>query len=142
MPRLGCLLKFFVFERDYFWKLFLEEAHFIASIWLWLSELPKFCALIFRSLPCPQKILATRLKIQRLRKIGVWIFGSLLHRINSFKEILKLKQIFQKNKIVTGKTPLFVISSFCCLHSICLNIGFWESSFEWKWCVFNLSGFN
>ena len=47
-----------------------------------------------------------------------------------------------KNKVVTGKTPLFVIGPFCSRHSICLNIGFWQSSFEWKWCVFNLSGFN
>ena len=31
---------------------------------------------------------------------------------------------FQKNKIVTGKTPLFVIGPFCSYHSICLNIGF------------------
>ena len=45
-------------------------------------------------------------------------------------------------KVVTGKTSLFVIDPFCSWHSICLNIGFWQSSFEWKWCVFNLSGFN
>ena len=31
---------------------------------------------------------------------------------------------------------------FCSRHSTCLNIGFWQSSFEWKWYVFNLSGFN
>ena len=38
--------------------------------------------------------------------------------------VLKLKQNFQKNKVVTGKTPFFVIGSFCSHHSICLNIGF------------------
>ena len=43
-----------------------------------------------------------------------------------------MEQIFQKNKVVTGKTPLFVIDPFWGRHSICLNIGFWQSSFEWK----------
>ena len=69
-------------------------------------------------------------------------YGHLGRQINSFKEVLKVEQIFQKNKVVTGKTPFFVIGPFCSRHSICLNIGFWQSSFEWKWCVFNLSGFN
>ena len=32
---------------------------------------------------------------------------------------------FQRNELSTGKTSLVVISSFCTLHSICLNIGFW-----------------
>ena len=53
-----------------------------------------------------------------------------------------MEQIFWKIKEVTSKTPLFVIGPFCICHSICLKIGFWQSSFEWKWCVFNLSGFN
>ena len=83
-----------------------------------------------------------KIKLQRLRKIQMLTFGSLVHQINSFQEVLKLEQIFQKNKVVTGKTPLFVIGPFCSRHSICLNIGFWQSSFEWKWCAFNLSGFN
>ena len=80
-----------------------------------------------------------KIKLQRWRKIRILTFGSLVHQINSFQEVLKLEQIFQKNKVVTGKTPLFVIGPFCSRHSICLNIGFWQSSFEWKWCVFNLS---
>ena len=42
----------------------------------------------------------------------MWTFGSLVHQIISFEEVLKLKQIFQKNKAVTGKTPLFVIGQF------------------------------
>ena len=42
----------------------------------------------------------------------------------SLQEVLKLKQIFQKNKAVTGKTPFFVMGPFCTHHSICLNIGF------------------
>ena len=40
------------------------------------------------------------------------------------KSTFKLKQNFQKNKVVTGKTLFFVIVQFCTSHSICLNIGF------------------
>ena len=32
-------------------------------------------------------------------------------------------------KIVTGKTPFYVMGSFCTSHAICLNNGFWQSSF-------------
>ena len=60
------------------------------------------------------------------------------YQINSLYEVLKVKQNFQK-KTVTGKTPFFVIGSFCIPHSICLSIGFWQSSFVYKCCVFNLS---
>ena len=81
-----------------------------------------------------------KIKLQRLRKILILTFGSLVHQINSFQEVLELEQIFQK-KVVTGKTPLIEIGPFCSCHSICLNIGFWQSSFEWKWCDFNLSCF-
>ena len=76
-------------------------------------------------------------KLQRSRKIQIWTFGSLVHQINSFQKIIKVEQIFQKNKVVTGKSPLFIISPFYSRHSICL-IRIWQSSFEWKWCVFNL----
>ena len=62
-----------------------------------------------------------KIKPQHLQ---IWSFGPLVHQINSFQEVLKLKQIFQKNKAVTGKTPLFVIGQFCSRHSICLNVGF------------------
>ena len=65
-----------------------------------------------------------KIKLQRLLKIRIWTFGSLVHQINSFQEVLKLKQIFKKNKVVTGKTPLFVIGPFCSRHSISHNIGF------------------
>ena len=73
-----------------------------------------------------------KFKLQHLRKIQIWTFGSLVHRINSFYEVLKLEQIFQKNKVVTGKTPIFAIGPSCSRSSICLNTGFWQSSFEWK----------
>ena len=64
--------------------------------------------------------------------LTIWTFASLVHQINSFLEVPKLKQTFQKNKVVTGKTPLFVIGPFCSHYSVCLNIGFGQSSFEWK----------
>ena len=63
-------------------------------------------------------------KTPALTKSRIRAFGSLVHQINSLKEVLKLKQNLQKNKIVTGKTPFFVIGPFCAHHSICLNIGF------------------
>ena len=83
-----------------------------------------------------------QIKLQRFRKLWIWTFGWLLHQTNFLYEALKLKQNFRKNKVVTGKTRFFVIGLFCTPHSICLNIGFWQSSFVWTCCVFNLSAFN
>ena len=83
-----------------------------------------------------------KIKLQRLGKKRIWTFGSLVHQINFFEEVLKLEKIFKKNKVVAGKTPFFAMGPFCSRHSICLNIGFWQSSFEWKWCASNLSRFN
>ena len=60
---------------------------------------------------------------------------------NSLYEVLKQKQNFCKNVVVTGKALLFVISPFCTLHSICFNIGFWHGCFVWKCCVFNFCTF-
>ena len=62
--------------------------------------------------------------------------------VNSLYKFPKLKQNFQKNEVVTGKTPFFGIGPFCTPNSICLNIGFWQSSFVWKFCVLNLSIFS
>ena len=53
-----------------------------------------------------------------------WAFRSLVYQIMSLEEVPKMKQNFQINKIVTVKTPFFVIGSFCTHHSICLNISF------------------
>ena len=64
----------------------------------------------------------SQLRIPRGIKYGV--FGSLVHQINSVEEVLKLKQNFQKNKVVTGKTPFFVRGPFHTYHSIRLNIDF------------------
>ena len=43
---------------------------------------------------------------------------------------------FLKNEVVSGKSPFSVIGLFCTLHSICLNIFFWQGSFIWKCCAF------
>ena len=59
-----------------------------------------------------------------LTKVQIWAFGLLVQQINSLEEVLKLKQNFQKNKEVTGKTPFSLIGPFCSHHFICLNIGF------------------
>ena len=37
-------------------------------------------------------------KLQPLRKRRILIFGSLVHKTNFFEEVLKLEQIFKKNK--------------------------------------------
>ena len=37
-----------------------------------------------------------KIKLQRLRKIRLLTFGSLVHQINSLQEVLKLGEIFQK----------------------------------------------
>ena len=52
------------------------------------------------------------MKLQRLQKVQIWAFGLLVQQFNSLQEVLKLKQNFQKNKAVTGKTLFFVIGSF------------------------------
>ena len=51
------------------------------------------------------------IKVQRLQKVRIWAFGSLVHQINSSQEVLKLKQNVQKYKVVNGKTPFFAIVS-------------------------------
>ena len=65
-----------------------------------------------------------QIKLQRLRKVRKWAFGTLVHQINSLSEVLKLKQNCQKNKAITCETPFFFIGPFCTRHSTCLNIGF------------------
>ena len=57
-----------------------------------------------------------KIKLQHLQKIQIWTLELLVHQINSFEEVLKLEQISQKGKVVTGKTALFVICSFCSPH--------------------------
>ena len=67
-----------------------------------------------------------KIKVQRLGKVRILAFGSLLHQFNSFQEVLKL-EIFQKIEVVTGKTPHFMIGTFYSRHSYCLTTGFWQS---------------
>ena len=38
-----------------------------------------------------------KIKLEHLRKIQIWTFGSLVHQIDSFEEVLELEQIFLKN---------------------------------------------
>ena len=45
-------------------------------------------------------------------------FGWLVCQTISLYDVLKLKQIFQRKKLVTGKTPFFVIGPFCTPYSI------------------------
>ena len=48
------------------------------------------------------------------REKAVWLnYGWFADQVNSLKEVLKLEQNFQKNKVVTGKSPLktFKLSS-------------------------------
>ena len=53
-----------------------------------------------------------QIKLQRLQKVRIWTFGQLVHQIKSLKEVLKLKQNLHKNKVITGKTPFFVVGPF------------------------------
>ena len=71
-------------------------------------------------------------KIPALTKVRIWPFRLLVQQINSIAEVLKLKQKFQNNKVVTGKTPFFVVDPFCTHYFICFRIGFWYDSFVWK----------
>ena len=57
---------------------------------------------------------------RKCTNMRVWAVGTL----NQLFMVLKLKQNFQKNKVVTGKTLFSVIYPFRSYHSICLNIGF------------------
>ena len=62
-----------------------------------------------------------QIKLWCLHKVQIWAFGSLVHQTNLSLEVLKLKQNFQWNKVVTGKTAFFLIGPFCTNYSICLN---------------------
>ena len=48
--------------------------------------------------------------------MGCWYIKSTL-----YKRFLNWKKIFQKNKVVTDKTPFFPTGPFCNHHFICLN---------------------
>ena len=57
-----------------------------------------------------------QIKLERLQKVRIRAFESLAHQINILLVVLKLKQNFQKNKVV--KALFFVIGPFCTHHYI------------------------
>ena len=59
--------------------------------------------------------------------MGSWV---VLHQINSLQKVFIRKQFFFfLNKLITGKTPFFVIVPFCTPHAICLNTDLLKGSF-------------
>ena len=69
---------------------------------------------------------ALKNKTQELTKsmnMNIWIL-SILNQLFVRGSYTEIK--FSKNKVVSGKTPHFVIGPFCIPHSICLNIDFWK----------------
>ena len=65
-----------------------------------------------------------KIKLQRLRKILIMDIWVVVTSNQLFLTGSKTGTNFPKNKVVTGKTPLFVIGPFGSRHSIFLNIGF------------------
>ena len=51
--------------------------------------------------------------------MGIWVVGTSNQLL---QEVLELKQKSRKNKVVTGKTPFFLIGLFCTHHPICLKL--------------------
>ena len=47
--------------------------------------------------------------------MGLWVVGT-------SNQLFKMKQNFQKNKVVTGKTLFIVIGPFCSHHSFVLTL--------------------
>ena len=85
-----------------------------------------------------------KIKLQRLRKIRIWTFGSLVRQINSFYEVLKLEQISKKNKAVTGRTTLFlhfvvailfVFAPYCVVYA-------WRCHIQWRFHTDHISLLN
>ena len=65
-----------------------------------------------------------QIKLRRLQKVQIWAIWVVGTTNQLFKEVLKLKQNFRKNKVVASKTPFFVIGPFGSQNFICLIIGF------------------
>ena len=70
--------------------------------------------------------------------MDIWVVGTL----NQLFIVLKLKQNFQKNKKVIGKTSFFVIDPFCTHHSIFLTLSSDMTVLYRNDAFFNLSTFN
>ena len=73
---------------------------------------------------------------------NIWLIGTLSQMFFTGFYAQTSFQIKKTNKVVSGKTPFFVIGPFCTPDSVCINTGFWQGSFVWKCCVFNHSIFN
>ena len=56
--------------------------------------------------------------------MGIWVVGTSNQLFVKGIAKIKLKPNFQKNEIVTGKTPFFMMGTFCSHFCICPNIGF------------------
>ena len=83
-----------------------------------------------------------QIKLQHIRKVWIWTFGSFLQQLNSLYEVLVMKQNCQKNKVVTHKNPFFVIVHFILPIIFVLALAFYSAVFIGKCCLFNLSSFN
>ena len=44
-----------------------------------------------------------KVKLQRLQKVEIWTFGSLVHQINSCKRFFNWNKIFKNNRVTRGK---------------------------------------
>ena len=73
-----------------------------------------------------------KIKLQRLQKIQMLAFGSLVHQL--FSRVSEIGTNFPKKLSSYWQNSTLCERSICSGHSICLNIGFWQSRFEWKWC--------
>ena len=60
--------------------------------------------------------------LTKCTSMGIWVVGASNQLF--IEEVLELKQNLQKNKVVPGKTPLFLICPFCTHHFIRFNIVF------------------
>ena len=62
---------------------------------------------------------------------GIWVVGtSNQFFIRGFQTVKKIKK-----EEVTGKTPFFVKGPFCTPRSIWLNIGFWQSKYNFQFSI-------
>ena len=147
---MGILLPISFFFSDCnvkYWKSKLEAKYEIkcyfsvitTSIWIFCLFKDSFGVVIpwgFLSSKISLKILTGKkyhqIELQRLQKVWIWTFGSLVQQINSLLlEVLTLKQNFQNNKVVTGKTPFFVIDPF--FYSSLYSSENW--SLIWQFCM-------
>ena len=62
--------------------------------------------------------------LTKIMNMDVWVVDNHANTLLTLKEVLNLKQNFQTNEVVIGKSPFFEIDPFYTSHSICLNTGF------------------